>query len=165
LEQAPLRAPEPAPLETLDSREPAHVRATKAPPDACILFVDDENELRAVAEQCLTSAGYRVLLAKHGAEALELLKEQRHSIDVIVLDMTMPVMGGVQVVRELREQQVEIPVVASSGYSEAEINERFGRTNLHVLHKPYRPTQLVASVAAALNAPFAAQYELASDTL
>lgn len=64
--------------------------------------------------------------------------------------MTMPVMGGAEAAHQLRSEQVTIPIVASSGYSELETLERFGGLSPLFLPKPYRPAELLAKVASAL---------------
>jgi PAS domain S-box-containing protein len=124
-----------------------------APPateGAGVLFVDDERNLREISRLTLGEAGYQVWLAKNGAEALEIVRANRDAIDVIVLDMTMPVMGGAEAARELRNEHFTIPIVASSGYSEVETLERFGGASPLFLPKPYRPADLLAAVASAL---------------
>jgi PAS domain S-box-containing protein len=125
---------------------------THAPPahaeriGGTVLFVDDEEALRGIAELALTAAGFRVLLAEDGEQALEVVAEERGAIDVIVLDMTMPRLGGVETAERLRSQHVTIPIIASSGYSEAETAFRFGPAAPRVLRKPYRPAELIDKV-------------------
>jgi CheY-like chemotaxis protein len=89
-------------------------------------------------------------LAENGAQALDLVHQHRKSFEVIVLDMTMPVMGGVEAAHRLRSEHVDVPIVASSGYSEDETLSRFGDTAPVFLHKPYRPRELLTTVATAL---------------
>lgn len=117
---------------------------------AGVLFVDDEAQLREIGKTTLMEAGYRVWLAENGAQALEMVRAMRSSIQVIVLDMTMPIMGGAEAARQLRQEQVNLPIVASSGYTEVETLERFGETAPLFLRKPYRPSELLSKVAAAL---------------
>ncbi|MFT3927187.1 MAG: PAS domain-containing protein [Myxococcales bacterium] len=120
-------------------------------PGAGVLFVDDEAQLREIGRLSLTEAGYRVFIAENGAEALEIMARIHEQIDVIVLDMTMPVMGGAEAARSLRKERVGVPIVASSGYSESETLERFGDIAPLFLRKPYRPNELLAVVASALD--------------
>jgi CheY-like chemotaxis protein len=131
----------------------AVARATppaRAQTEAGVLFVDDEPSLREISKLALSDAGYNVWLAKNGLDALEIVRAHGEGIDVIVLDMTMPVMGGAEAARQLHLEQVTIPIIASSGYSEVETLERFGGVAPLFLPKPYRPDDLLAKVALAL---------------
>jgi PAS domain S-box-containing protein len=143
------------PMDTANAAPPAVERRSSAaapapaPSTGTVLFVDDEAPLREIAKLSLERAGYRVLLAEHGAAALELVRRGAQ-IDAIVLDMTMPVLDGVETAARLREMQVAAPIIASSGYSETEILARFNAWSPLVLRKPYRPAELVEKVRAAL---------------
>jgi CheY-like chemotaxis protein len=118
-----------------------------------VLFVDDEPQLRTLGQAILRQAGYHVDLAENGMEALNLVHTKRaqgEPIEAIVLDMTMPMMSGVEVAQRLRREHVEAPIIASSGYSEDETLRRFGDTEPVFLRKPYRPNELLTTVAGAL---------------
>ena len=78
-----------------------------------VLVVEDEESLRLLYEEELTSEGYEVLTAGNGREAIQKLEERP---DLIVLDIVMPVMDGREALRRLREQAPEVPVVVSTGY-------------------------------------------------
>jgi len=83
-----------------------------------ILLAEDEQDVREVAREFLESAGYTVLLAANGAEALERAREFSGSVDLLVTDMVMPGMTGHELVRRLRQQRPEFGVIYMSGYSE-----------------------------------------------
>jgi len=117
---------------------------------AGVLFVDDEPHLREIGRLALSEAGYRVWLAVNGLEALEVARAKGDVIDVIVLDMTMPVMSGAEAARRLRDEGVNVPIVASSGYSETETLQRFGDIAPLFLRKPYRTSDLLRMVARAM---------------
>ena len=70
-----------------------------------------------VGEQLLEKLGYNVLKAKNGRDALDIYKEKRDIIDIVVLDMIMPEMNGGDVYDKLKESNPEIKVILSSGYS------------------------------------------------
>ena len=70
-----------------------------------------------VGEQLLEKLGYSVLKAKNGRDALDIYKEKRDIIDIVVLDMIMPEMNGGDVYDKLKESNPEIKVILSSGYS------------------------------------------------
>ncbi len=82
-----------------------------------ILIVDDEDMIVDVGGEILKSLGYKVLLARSGAEAIEIYKKQGDEIDMIILDMIMPEMGGAETFQNLKEINPEVKVLLSSGYS------------------------------------------------
>lgn len=101
-------------------------------------MVDDEEVVRKVAKATLENHGYRVLLAANGKEAVEALRAAKTSIGLILLDLTMPVMGGEEALPLLRAIRKDVPVILSSGDSEADAMHRF--TNEDVagyVQKPY----------------------------
>jgi len=83
-----------------------------------ILLAEDEQDVREVAREFLESAGYTVLLAANGVEALEQAAERAGPIELLVTDMVMPGMTGHELVRRLRQQRPEFGVIYMSGYSE-----------------------------------------------
>ena len=126
-----------------------------APPTPCahgtILVVEDEPAVRDVAVQLLKRAGFSVLEASDGLEAIELFSRDPHGIAAVVLDMTMPRMDGAQTHAALRKLRPAVPVVLCSGYSPVEATSRFEGMGLAgILQKPYRPAQLIEQVRLAL---------------
>jgi two-component system, cell cycle sensor histidine kinase and response regulator CckA len=82
-----------------------------------VLLVEDEEIVAEIGRQMLERLGYRVLLARSGAEALALYARQQAEIDLVILDMIMPGMGGGAVFDQLRDINPQAPVLLSSGYS------------------------------------------------
>ncbi len=82
-----------------------------------ILVVDDEEMIIGLLSQTLKKAGYKVITAENGEEALEVYKKKRGGIDLIILDIIMPGMGGYEALKELKRIDPHIPVIISSGYS------------------------------------------------
>jgi two-component system cell cycle sensor histidine kinase/response regulator CckA len=82
-----------------------------------ILLVDDEDMILDVGKELLERLGYRVLLARSGEEALDLYREKQNGIDVVILDMIMPEMGGGKTFDSLKKIRNDIKVLLSSGYS------------------------------------------------
>ncbi len=82
-----------------------------------ILLVDDEDMVIDVGEQMLKKLGYKVLLAKGGREALDLYRKNQHKINMVLLDMVMPDMGGEETYELLKEINPNVKVLLSSGYS------------------------------------------------
>jgi CheY-like chemotaxis protein len=115
-----------------------------------VLVVDDEATVRKVAKLALERAGFRVVTADDGREALEVLSTMKE-ISLVVLDLTMPVMTGEQALPLIRDRHPDLPVVLSSGFNEAEIIRRFSDAGIAgVLQKPYRSSSIVSKVTQAL---------------
>ncbi len=112
-----------------------------------VLVVDDDQAVRALAASVLEDAGYTVELAENGIHAIERLRELGPSVSLILLDLTMPELGGAEAALELRRLQPDIPIVAMSGYGDTEVAERFSGARIDdYLPKPFGPDQLAAKV-------------------
>lgn len=85
-----------------------------------ILVVDDEPLLRRVAKKLLQKLGYTVLEASSGQQALEIFQEKRAEIDLVLLDLIMPGLTGLQTLERLRALKPEVPVLLCSGYDDGE---------------------------------------------
>ncbi len=84
-----------------------------------VLVVDDEAEVRKLFGDFLEHRGYRVLMAKEGAEALRILREE--SPELVLLDIRMPEMDGLEVLSRIKAMRPETAVVMISGYATLEI--------------------------------------------
>ncbi len=82
-----------------------------------ILLVDDEEMVADVGQKMLQKLGYRVVLAKSGRQAVEIFKQLHPRIDLVILDMIMPDMGGSETFDQLKAIAPDIKVLLSSGYS------------------------------------------------
>jgi PAS domain S-box-containing protein len=117
-----------------------------------VLVVDDEQIVRRSAKAMLERYGFGVVLAENGREAVELYKVLGDKIHVVLLDMTMPVMGGEETFRHLKTLQPSVAVVLSSGYNEVEAIRRFaGKGLAGFIQKPYSALSLVEKIRAVLN--------------
>ncbi|GAB6083317.1 hypothetical protein JCM30471_22310 [Desulfuromonas carbonis] len=104
-----------------------------------VLLVDDEETVRAVGKMMLQELGYEVITAADGREALELFKAHREEIVLVLMDLTMPHMGGEDAFRELRRLDPQLKVIITSGYNEQEVALRFvGKGLTGFLQKPFR---------------------------
>jgi PAS domain S-box-containing protein len=126
---------DPAPVETVVG-------------EGAILVVDDEEIVRKTVQASLTKSGYRVLLAANGEEALRIFRKAPNSVDAVLLDMTMPVMGGEETLQRLREIQPDVIVVAMSGFDEGEAKSRFGGGIAAFVHKPFTASQIATAIDA-----------------
>ncbi len=116
-----------------------------------VLVVDDEPLVRSSARMALERYGYGVLAAENGRRGVELFEQFAPEIAAVVLDLTMPVMGGEEALRRLRAIRTDVRVILSSGYNEAEAVSRFQGLDLTgFLQKPYTAARLVEAVQAAL---------------
>ena len=108
-----------------------------------VLLVDDEKMFLEVGEELLTHLGYEVLLAENGRETLELYKKNQDKIDLVLLDMVMPVMGGGEAFDRMKEINTNVKVLLSSGYSfEGEAKEILKRGCDAFIQKPFKLEQL-----------------------
>ncbi|HXS93419.1 MAG TPA: response regulator [Candidatus Limnocylindrales bacterium] len=112
-----------------------------------VLVIDDEELVRDMARVTLERYGYSVLLAANGEEGVEMFRDRRRDITLVLLDMMMPVMSGAEAMEELRKISADVPVIASSGYSESMAKERFGERGMAAfLQKPYSAKALADCV-------------------
>jgi PAS domain S-box-containing protein len=117
-----------------------------------LLVVDDEPSLLRMAEPVLKKAGYRVLTATNGAEAVAQFTRQPPAIQAVLLDMTMPVMGGAQTIGALRRLNPAVNVLAVSGlYAGGAGEQAVGAGAQAVLPKPYAVRDLLAAVRSLLD--------------
>jgi len=111
------------------------------------LVVDDEDVSRHVTREMLEHFGYRVVLAQHGLEALEVFREHSSNISAVILDMTMPQMDGEETWSELSQLQFDVPVILTSGYSEVEVASKFaGKKIAGFIQKPFHLEELRAKL-------------------
>ncbi len=116
-------------------------------PGQGVLVVDDEALVRDAAVAILTAEGVPVRSATSAQQAAAILKDPASDIAMVVLDYSMPAIGGTQAYLLLREIAPGIPVVLSSGFTEEEALRRFAGLDLAgFLQKPYRPSDLLTHV-------------------
>ena len=110
-----------------------------------VLFADDEPTLRELALAAIGDQGHKVLLAVDGIEAVARFQEAA-KVDVTILDLTMPRMGGLEAFRRIRELDPQAKVILSSGYTEFALDEAMEPRPDTFLHKPYRIPELLRAV-------------------
>ena len=125
-------------LPASDSRSvSAPSRQDAVEPGGMILLVDDDEILLDVTREILETAGYRVLTATSGRQALELFEAWRDEIDLVMLDMIMPGLGGAETFRELKKLDPGVSVIIISGYSlPDEVRELLAQGCKAFLQKP-----------------------------
>jgi len=116
-----------------------------------ILLVDDDDAVRDVAQNILTRGGYEVLSATSGEEALVSYKEREGAIDLVLLDLGMPGMGGKACLGKLRRIDPEVKVLIASGYIQYELTDELQSLGaLGMVSKPYRKADILQAVREAL---------------
>jgi PAS domain S-box-containing protein len=116
-----------------------------------VLVVDDEKTVRELAKNTLERYGYKVLAACSGSSAIDIFKRHPGDISLVILDLSMPAMGGDEALPELRKIRPDVKVMVSSGYSEAETMALFrGQVVSGFVQKPYTSTRLAEKVNMAL---------------
>jgi len=118
-----------------------------------VLLVDDDEMVRSVAGRMIEKLGFEVRMAPDGRAALEVFAEHQQEIRCVLLDLTMPRMGGEETLQELRRIDPEVAVILSSGYDETEIAQRFaGKDLAGFIQKPYTAGDLAQKLAESLRA-------------
>lgn len=117
-----------------------------------VLVVDDEIMVREMVEWILEAKGYKVLTASSGEEALEIYGEERGHIDMVLLDIMMPGMGGEEAFHKLRAANPDVRVLLTSIHTQEELGERLTRAGAKgIVFKPYRSNALLVAVRKALS--------------
>jgi PAS domain S-box-containing protein len=112
-----------------------------------VLLVDDEPMVRDLGNEILSSYGYQVVLACDGREALEIYQGNGADIDLVILDLLMPNMGGEETLRQLRKLDLNAKVLICSGYGgRKNTSQSLTLAGVPQVHKPFKPEALVLAV-------------------
>jgi two-component system, cell cycle sensor histidine kinase and response regulator CckA len=112
-----------------------------------VLLVEDEDPVRLFSARALRNKGYRVIEAKSGEAALELITEGKERIDLLVTDVVMPKMDGPALIRRVRQSHPHLKVIFISGYTEDSFRKRLDAdSEIHFLPKPFSLKQLAGKV-------------------
>ncbi|MBU1218647.1 response regulator [Myxococcota bacterium] len=118
--------------------EPNLENAPESISENAVLIVDDEDMIRKVAEKMIHKLGFDVFTATDGETALEIFKENAAIIRFVLLDLTMPGMGGEKCFDEMKKIRDDVRIIISSGYSSLEVESRFrGKGLTGLINKPY----------------------------
>ncbi|HXG01056.1 MAG TPA: ATP-binding protein, partial [Bacteroidota bacterium] len=117
-----------------------------------VLIIEDEEQLRELAEAILTAHGYTVLTAADGEEGVALYSQRQHEIDLVFSDLGLPRLSGYDVFRRLLQINPFVRFVMTSGYMDPEQKaEILALGARSVLQKPYTPGDLLTQIRAALD--------------
>ncbi len=137
---APIRPTAPAGVvSAAPGTPPATIVAPAVPPrPSCVLAVDDESTVLVLAKDILELQGFTVLTARNGEEALRQYTGRPGEIDLVLLDLTMPLMGGRECLKKILEMDPQARIVISSGFSEeSTVRELLADGALDYIQKPY----------------------------
>ncbi|HEY2799963.1 MAG TPA: CheR family methyltransferase [Chthoniobacterales bacterium] len=128
-----------------------------APPNdstRTILFVEDEEMLRALGVMMLQDDGYRVLEARDGVEAVEMFEAHRAEIGLVVCDLGLPQLGGREVFLKMKESKPSVRAIIASGYLEANMRSKMLQDGVsEVIEKPYDFHKLLEKVRSLIGQP------------
>jgi DNA-binding NtrC family response regulator len=130
--------------------EPARKSLSKG--SETLLLVDDEEDVRKLMLAVLQSNGYEVLEANTGLTALATYQKNSHKIDLVVTDIVMPQMTGVELGRLLAERAPGLKILFISGYRDNPLVASLGQAPRDFLFKPFTPDALLAKVREVLDA-------------
>ncbi|MDX6765559.1 MAG: PAS domain S-box protein [Candidatus Methylacidiphilales bacterium] len=142
----------PAVAEKNDKTQEFHANILSRGRGEMVLLVDDEVSVREIARQTLEAFGYKVLMARDGAEAIALYAAQRESVDLVLTDMMMPVMDGSTLIQILRRMNPDVRIVAASGLCSNQDSLKAASLGVpHFLPKPFTAEELLGTLRKALD--------------
>ena len=108
-----------------------------------ILYAEDDQIIRSITQQSLISQGYHVIACSNGEEALEKADELDYKFDILVTDITMPKIGGMELSEKILEKSPEIKIILCSGYNEdVTLQNGMAERNIPFLAKPFNTLEL-----------------------
>ena len=117
-----------------------------------ILLVDDEEFVRDLGARILAKAGYKVLIAANGKDALDLFEKERAKISLVILDLIMPEMGGEECLKKLMNVDPHLKVLIASGlYADLSTKEPVDMGARGFVTKPFRMKDLLVQVREVLD--------------
>jgi CheY-like chemotaxis protein len=140
-------------VETLEHDEPAVAQTVSCQGSETVLVVEDELAVLMLVRRVLESNGYRVLEARHGAEALVICEEHKEPIHLLLTDLIMPEMSGKQLAERVSAQRPEVKILYISGYTDnAIVHHGLLEAGANFLQKPFTPDALLRKLRAVLDA-------------
>ncbi len=140
------------------NKRAAPITAESPPPNSVeplgsILVVDDEPRIRNLALRLLRQAGYQAVDAHDGVDAIEQVGSLTTGVRLVLMDLTMPRLNGIQAAQELRRRLPHVPIILMSGFSEHEFSQKTAEMPfLSFLQKPFNSGELLKAIRDALAA-------------
>jgi CheY-like chemotaxis protein len=119
-----------------------------------ILLVEDQPSVRRLLSQTLLLNGYEVLEAADGLEAIQIVDQHAHPIDLLLTDVVMPNLNGGELARRVAEKRPEMRVLFTSGYMDDSVVKGIVSTGAQFLPKPFSPGTLLQKVRNVLDEPW-----------
>ena len=116
-----------------------------------VLVADDQEVARLVCSDMLRHLGYEVTAVGGGQEAIDRFRADPDAYACVILDLTMPEIGGDVASRAIREIRSEVPILLMSGYDPASVDRPGVKAGVAFLKKPYRMNDLQEALAAAMD--------------
>ncbi len=117
-----------------------------------IIAIDDSETMLSMIKQTLEMGGYSVLLARDGQEGLDVFKDNKDSIDLVVTDINMPIMDGITLINEIRKLDSDIPILTLTTESEDGMKQKGYEAGANGwIVKPFRPAQFLDIIKQILN--------------
>lgn len=117
-----------------------------------ILAIDDEESVRKIIELQLNQLGYDVLFAKDGNDAIRVYKSNENIIKIVLLDLIMPNLGGIETLKKLKKLNSEVKTIVMSGFhSEKNMKEALKEGASCFINKPFRIKQLAGIIDKAMS--------------
>jgi len=117
---------------------------------ATILIAEDEPALRSLLQKLLNSAGYQVLIASDGKKALEIADQHKRNIDLLLSDVVMPEMSGMELAKTLKSKFPDIRIILTSAYPQGTL---IMESDWRFMPKPFFPRRLLEEVRHVLSIP------------
>ena len=130
--------------KTENAAESSEASPAVKPQDKTVLFVDDEELILSLGKRMLEKAGYNVLTASRGYEAVDFVKNYTGKIDIMVFDLVMPDISGREAVEMIYKFRKDIPVLYISGYAEKELNMS---GDYEILGKPFKISDFLSKIS------------------
>lgn len=136
-----------------DSRDTPEELVQPPKPEALIMVVEDEAPLLILLKTILTSAGYRTVTASNADDALNLLPTHASGISLLISDVVLPGMSGIELAQQIWDQLPKLPILMISGYAHEALHKKAGRwkgERYAFLQKPFDPAEILATVKSLL---------------
>lgn len=112
-----------------------------------ILLAEDDVQLRMLLVAILGGAGYTIFDAEDGEKAIELYEENSDAIGLLLLDLGLPKMTGVEVFKKIRARQPDVKIIAMSGWGKRETVDELYEDGVNMfIQKPYKPAEIIENV-------------------
>lgn len=131
-------------MRTVD--EPSPAGPARVASAILVLVVDDETAVRRFAVRVLEREGYGVVEARDGTEAMDLIKQGTPSVELVVSDIVMPRLNGVELMQALAVSHPDLPVILMSGYATGALAELGITAPCAILSKPFPAERLLEEV-------------------